>query len=245
MNPSVPLGYDTTTKAPVRLGDEERRAGLYVLGKPGVGKTNLLLNLGLHDIRQGHGLFFLDPHGDGIKDLLTHGQIPRLVKDAILLDPENEEFAFGINLTACQNVQSLTQRVTTYTKAYNVFYKAFAEEWGPWLQLIIQNTLYVFIENQDYTLAEAPRFLLDGGFRNKLVAQMQYNSEVVDFWRYRFGQRRERDQEAQVDAALTRFSTFLGHPYIRDIIGQKQTTLDFERLINEQKSSCCASRLTS
>jgi hypothetical protein len=199
------------------------------LGKPGTGKTNLLLNLALHDIQEGYGLFFLDPHGDAIGEILSHGEVERLQRDAILLDPENEEYAFGINLTACPNTQSLVQRVTTYTKAYNVFFKAFDQEWGPWLQLIIQNTLYVFLENQDYTLAEAPRFLLDADFRGKLVSNMRYNSEVVDFWRYRFGQRRERDQEAQVDAALTRFSTFLGHPYVRDIIGQKQTTLDFAR----------------
>jgi len=233
--PHALLGSDIESGRPVTLGDEERCAGLYVLGVPGVGKTTLLLNLALHDIRAGHGLFFLDPHGDAIDAIRTHGEIQRITRNAILLNPENEKRAFGINLTYCPNIGSLNQRVTTYTKAYNVFYKAFSEEWGPWLQLIIQNTLYTFIENQEYTLAEAPRFLLDGDFRNKLVANIKYNPEVVDFWRYRFSQRRERDQEAQVDAALTRFSTFLGHPYIRDIIGQKQTTLDFAKLMDEQK----------
>ena len=95
--------------------------------------------------------------------------------------------------------------------------------------------MYTFIENPDYTLAEAPLFLLNADFRNHLVANMRFNPEVVDFWRSRFSARRERDQEAQVDAALTRFSTFLGHPYIRDIIGQQRTTLDFYDLMQGQK----------
>src|SRR3954453_10119905 len=235
MSPPLLLGYNTQTREPVLLGDQERLAGTYVLGRPGTGKTTLLLNMALHDLRQDHGLFFLDPHGDAITDLLYHGDIDKLERDALLLDPTLEDYAFGINLTRCEQVQSLVSREQTYTKAYNIFRKAFAEEWGPWLQLIIQNTLYVFIENPEHTLAEAPRFLLDGDFRQKLVSRVTENREVADFWQYHFGARRQWDQEAQVDAALTRFSTFLGHPYVKHIIGQTETTIDFARLIRDKK----------
>jgi DNA replication protein DnaC len=67
--PSVRLGRDSVTEQEVRIGDIERRSGLYVLGKPGMGKSALLVNIMLGDSDNGHGLFFLDPHGDAITDL--------------------------------------------------------------------------------------------------------------------------------------------------------------------------------
>jgi ABC-type transporter Mla maintaining outer membrane lipid asymmetry ATPase subunit MlaF len=51
------------------IGDNERRAGLYILGGSGTGKTELIKKLILEDIEHGHGVFFLDPHGDAVDEL--------------------------------------------------------------------------------------------------------------------------------------------------------------------------------
>lgn len=150
------LGYDCETDEDVIIFDEQRRSGLYILGKPGMGKSTLLVRAMSSDISCGyHGLFFIDPHGDAIDDFIkyTHSNCcPKY----ILLNPEEEKFSFGINPLYCRDLTSLKERTDTYTKAYNVFHKIWEDDWGVWLQLIIQNTLYAFIENPDYTLAEVP-----------------------------------------------------------------------------------------
>jgi type IV secretory pathway TraG/TraD family ATPase VirD4 len=64
-------------------------------------------------------------------------------------------------------------------------------------------------------------------FRNHIIGKINYNPAVVDFWKYEFFERREPDQQARADAALTRITTLLTHPYVRHIIGQKKTTVDF------------------
>jgi hypothetical protein len=71
--PSVIIGKDIQTGQEVRLGDIERRSGLYILGKPGMGKSALMVNMINQDIQNGHGVFFLDPHGQAIDDLLNRG----------------------------------------------------------------------------------------------------------------------------------------------------------------------------
>ena len=182
---------------------------------------------------QGHGLFFLDPHADAITDLLNRGDSGVLSSFAKVLDPEDERYSFGINLLSCRDVTSLKERTETYTKAYNVFYKLWEDEWGPWLQLILQNTLWAFIENTEYTLAEVPMFLnpRNNTFRNHIIGNIKYSPAVVDFWKYEFFERRERDQQERVDAALTRVTTLLTHPYIRHIIGQRKTTVDFTAIL--------------
>ena len=120
---SVILGTDTDTEQVVRIGDIERQSGLYLLGRPGMGKSALAVNIALQDIVNGHGVFFLDPHGEAIADLLRRGETGLLESRAYLLDVEDEDYSFGINLLECDNIASRKARNDTYTKAYNVFFK--------------------------------------------------------------------------------------------------------------------------
>src|SRR5919106_185762 len=52
----------------------DRRSHMYIIGKTGVGKSTLLETLIQHDLRVGHGLALLDPHGDLVNRL--RNQIP-------------------------------------------------------------------------------------------------------------------------------------------------------------------------
>lgn len=47
----------------------DRLLHTFVLGKTGTGKTTLLKNLFLQDIRNGNGCAFLDPHGDVVGEV--------------------------------------------------------------------------------------------------------------------------------------------------------------------------------
>src|SRR4051794_38458902 len=122
-NGFVKIGNDYETGKPVTIGDTERRSGLYILGKPGMGKSTLMVNLMLQDIKNGHGLFFLDPHGDAIVDLKSRVDLNRLKKDLHILDPTDEKYSIGINLLSCKNKESLTEPTAAYTRASNVVFK--------------------------------------------------------------------------------------------------------------------------
>src|SRR5688572_14793009 len=121
---SVTLGRDETGQ-PIKIGDIERRSGLYVLGIQGSGKTTLLKNLIFQDIQNGHGVFFLDPHGDAIDDLLQ--RIPKeREQDVYLVDPTDDTHTFGINLFSCLDSESLRERSASYAQAEHIFTKLFA-----------------------------------------------------------------------------------------------------------------------
>src|SRR5919197_1093308 len=109
--PSVILGRDERGQL-LRIGDIERRSGLYILGKPGMGKSALMVNMMIGDCANGHGLFFLDPHGDAITDLVRRIAENRLNR-TLLFDPRDETHSFGINLLRCNNINSLTDREDT------------------------------------------------------------------------------------------------------------------------------------
>ncbi|CAC9618875.1 hypothetical protein [uncultured Gammaproteobacteria bacterium] len=47
----------------------DRLLHTFVLGKTGTGKTTLLKNLFLQDMKNGNGCAFLDPHGDVVEEI--------------------------------------------------------------------------------------------------------------------------------------------------------------------------------
>jgi DNA helicase HerA-like ATPase len=123
--PSVIIGKDTETEEIIHIDDIERRSGLYILGRMGRGKTTLIKNLIEQDIANGHGVFFLDPHGDAIEDLQK--RIPaKRQNDVIILDPMYQTYSFGVNLLACPDPNNMTERSRTFAQAIEIFKKLFA-----------------------------------------------------------------------------------------------------------------------
>lgn|SRR5512147_1330951 len=55
------IGTDVGRGDAVTIGDKERCGGVYVLGQPRTGKSDLLVSLALGDITRGHGILFIDP----------------------------------------------------------------------------------------------------------------------------------------------------------------------------------------
>ena len=49
---------------------DDRRRHMYVIGKTGMGKTNLLETMAIQDIQNGKGVAFIDPHGDTAEKLI-------------------------------------------------------------------------------------------------------------------------------------------------------------------------------
>jgi hypothetical protein len=50
------LGRTFATGQDILVGEEERCGGLYILGQPRTGKSNLLVSLALNDIKEGCGI---------------------------------------------------------------------------------------------------------------------------------------------------------------------------------------------
>ena len=159
--------------------------------------------------------------------------------DIYLFDIQDEHNSFGVNLLACDDPTSLREREITYNRAFGVFIRLWGHEFidRPWLRLIIQHTLRAFLETPGLTLAEVPLFLdpSNHAFRSFVVRNMTANAPVADFWLNQFAAKKSDDQQKQVDAARTRVQELLADPYVRDIVGQPETTLDFAEAMEQRQ----------
>lgn len=50
---------------------KDRRQHMYVIGQTGTGKSTLLKNMAIRDMRDGHGVCVIDPHGELVEDILN------------------------------------------------------------------------------------------------------------------------------------------------------------------------------
>src|SRR5260221_10344685 len=97
--PFIPLGYDPETGEQLYLPEQDRYAGMYVIGVQGTGKSGFLENLIIHDATAGHAVIVIDPHGDLVDNVLAELPHDRLIRTSVL-DMEDEDWPFGLNVFA-------------------------------------------------------------------------------------------------------------------------------------------------
>src|SRR6185369_10087670 len=76
---------------------EDRTRHMYIIGRTGTGKTELMKNMAIQDIKNGEGICIVDPHGDFIEDVLAY--IPKeRADDVVLFEPFDMEHPLGLNM---------------------------------------------------------------------------------------------------------------------------------------------------
>jgi hypothetical protein len=141
----VKIGEDIESGLQITIGDNERCGGLYLLGRPRTGKSELLTSLATQDMENGHGLLFIDPHADAIAKLLARIPMGR-ENDVILLDPTVKAHSFGINLLQCADPTNLLELDNTCGRVLNIFAKIWGNEdgdLGVWLGKILRSSIYL------------------------------------------------------------------------------------------------------
>lgn len=226
------LGRDTQTRDYVDVPQASRREGLYLIGIQGTGKTGLIENLIIQDIKQGVGVGLLDPHGD-----LTHAVLSRLpdrrVKDVIYLDLTDYRYPFGINLFECSDLTNPMEVQKTVDQVMHVFEKIYGVSRDtPLILDYLRNCTYTLIANPGYTMAEIPLLLLNTECRRKLVANVD-DIDVRHFWQ-QYEHLKPGDQNEQAAYIRRRVSEFL-LPLSRSIVGQSTSTIDLQSIMNEGK----------
>ncbi len=212
------------------IKEKNRRGHMYIIGKTGTGKSSLIANMALSDIRAGNGIGLLDPHGDLSEDILS--RIPKeRIDDVVYFNPADLEYPIGFN--PLEKVPRDKQHLIV-SGIISVFRKIWSEFWGPRLEHILRYSLFTLLEYPGSTLLDLPRLLTDPAFRKEVLAHLSQR-EVLSFWYNEFDKYSAWLRSEAISPILNKVGQFLVNLPLRNIIGQTKSTFDLREIMDGKK----------
>lgn len=215
---------------PFGIKAKDRTRHVYVIGKTGMGKSTLLENMAVQDIRNGEGLAFIDPHGQTAETLLDYIP-PERVKDVLYFAPHDMDYPISFNVMEDVGAD---KRHLVVSGLMSVFEKIWVDAWSARMAYILQNTLMALLEYPGATLLGVNRMLSDKKYRDKVVANIQ-DPSVKSFWVDEFAKYNERYMQEAGDAIKNKIGQFTANPLIRNIIGQPKSSFDIRQIMDDRK----------
>jgi hypothetical protein len=208
----------------------DRRVSLYLLGKTGTGKSTLLANIAVSDIRAGDGVAVIDPHGPLVEDILEYIPDER-VEDVIYFNATDTERPVPFN--PLEPVDPVYHHLVA-SGIIAMMKKIWGESWGPRLEHVLRYTLLTLLATPGATLLLVPRLLLDADFRKRVVATLP-DAHLQAFWRKEFNAYTARFRNEAISPVLNKVGAFTSSRLMRAIIGQPENTFDCRQAMDTGK----------
>lgn len=209
------------------LKRDDRRKHVYVIGKTGTGKSTLIANLAINDMRNGAGLAVLDPHGDLAERLLDYIPAQR-INEVVYLEPFDTARPFRLNPLEIKN--SLHKELVA-SVIVAIFAKLYSHSWGPRLEYILRNCLLTLVEQPNATLPMVLTLLSDAAFRQRVLANLA-DPVLQNFWRNEYEAMPARLRSEAIAPIQNKVGQFVASPTIRSILGHPHSTVDLEAIMN-------------
>ncbi len=209
---------------------DDRRRHMYVLGKTGMGKTTLLENMVLADIYAGHGLAYVDPHGDTAEKLLDFIP-PHRINDVVYLNPADMEYPIGFNILETVDEG---QKHLVAAGLMGVFKKIWPDVWSSRMEYILLNTIMALLDFPGSTLLGINRLLSDAEYRKRVVSLIQ-DPVVKTFWVKEFASFSEKYRTEAVAPLQNKVGQFLSATIIRNIVAQVKSTINMREIMDTRK----------
>ncbi len=209
---------------------EDRTRHVYVIGKTGMGKSTLLENMAVQDIKNGEGLAFIDPHGKSA-DLLLEYIPPERMKDVVYFAPFDTEYPISFNVLEQVDPD---RRHLVVSGLMSTFKKIWQDAWSARMEYILTNTLLALLEYPGATLLGVNRMLSEKDFRKDVISHVT-DISVKNFWTQEFANYTERMAAESVPAIQNKIGQFTANALIRNMIGQAKSSFDIRELMDDKK----------
>ena len=209
---------------------DDRRRHMYLIGKTGMGKSTILENMIVEDIRSGKGVAVVDPHGDLAEKVIKY--IPKeRIKDVVYFNPSDIDYPIAFNLV--EQVEPHLRHLVA-SGLIGVFQKLWADSWGPRLEYILRNSILAILDFPGSTLLGVVRMLSDKEYRKKVVANIK-DPVVKSFWEKEFAGYADKFASEAVSPIQNKVGQFLSSSLMRNIVGQTKSTINMREIMDEGK----------
>jgi len=217
----------------VYISDKDRQRHMYIIGKTGTGKSVMLTDLILQDIRAGHGVCFIDPH-DTVEQILEFIP-PERAEDVIYFNPADTERPMGMNIMEAQTEE---QKHFVASAIIGLMYKLYDPHKtgiiGPRFEHAIRNAMLTVMSEKGSTFIEVVRVLTDQKYVQELLPKVK-DPVVRRYWTDQIAQTSDFHKSEVLDYIVSKFGRFVTDKMMRNIIGQSESAFDFRKVMDERK----------
>lgn len=217
------------------IREKDRTKHTYIIGKSGMGKSTLLENLIIQDINNGEGICVIDPHGS-LAETILHYIPESRIKDVIYFAPFDGEFPMGLNMLEKVPAE---KRYLLANGMMSAFKKIFTDGDGKGtfsarMEYVLNNIILALLENDGQTMLGINRMLFDKDYRKFIVSNVT-DPTVRDFWVNEYANYTEKTAQELAPSIQNKIGQFVSNPLIRNIIGQRKTSFDIRKIMDEKK----------
>ena len=212
------------------IKEDDRRRHMYLIGKTGMGKSTILENMIVGDIRAGFGVAVVDPHGDLAEKIMEYIPDDR-INDVIYFNPSDIDFPIAFNIV--EQVEPHLRHLVA-SGLIGVFQKLWADSWGPRLEYILRNAILAILDFPGSTILGVVRMLSDKNYRKQVVANIK-DPVVKAFWEREFSGYADKFASEAVSPIQNKVGQFLSSSLMRNIIGQVKSSIDIREVMDGGK----------
>ncbi|MFH2085477.1 MAG: type IV secretion system DNA-binding domain-containing protein [bacterium] len=217
----------------IYISDKDRARHMYIIGKTGVGKSELMMDMVMQDIRAGKGVCFIDPH-DTVEKILEFIP-PERAEDVIYFNPADTERPMGLNMLEARTEE---EKQFVASSIINLMYKLYDPHKtgiiGPRFEHAIRNAMMTVMCEPGATFIEIVRVMTDPKFLQELLPKVQ-DPMVKRYWTDQIAQTSDFHKSEVLDYIVSKFGRFITDKMMRNIIGQSYSAFDFRKVMDEGK----------
>ncbi len=242
VHPSVPssggtiigMAYHRGIRRPVAISEKDRMRHMYVIGKTGTGKSEFLIEMIKQDIRAGHGVCVIDPHGELCEDVL-HFTPPERAEDVIYFDPSDTERPIGLNIL---EHESEKEKFQITEGVINMMRKLFDPNQqgmvGPMFEHAIRNAMLTVMYEPGAGFIEVVRCITDDSYVKSLLPKVK-DPIVRRYWTDEMAQTSQQTKSDSLGYIVSKFGKFITNKLMRNIIGQSKCGFNIREAMDTQK----------
>ena len=208
----------------------DRRRHMYVIGKTGTGKSTLLANMAINDLKKNEGMCVIDPHGDLVETILDYIPSHR-INDVVYFNPADVKRTVQINLFEGENVE---HRELIASGIISVFKKLYGYSWGPRLEYILRNSLLTLLKIPHAKLSDILKLLTDDQYRARTIEHLD-DPILKSFWEDEFNKLHQRERTQQIASILNKVGQFVSSPLVRNVVNNSTSSFSIDEVMNDGK----------
>ncbi|MFG1645508.1 type IV secretory system conjugative DNA transfer family protein [Amycolatopsis sp. NPDC049252] len=209
---------------------------IYVPGQTGAGKSTILRSMACEVARSGHGMLFIDPHGDAARQLLRELPAER-VRDVHFVNAADLEAPAPINPFS---VTDLLQRDTALANVTAMFQDLFdptqqgivGPRWESWFRMGMLTLIAA--RGRHASILDVPRLFMDNAFMKK-QRDTVVDEYLVDFWDQEMAQTNAHTRSEILGWFTSKFTAFRTNAVLRAVLGSGRDMLEASDVMDQGK----------